>query len=481
MLGLLAGSLLVATMTGAAGSAGAAPVDPGDRKAEVDNQIRSQHTELDETSQELTAAYDTLKLTQGDVAQARAQLAAADGVLGTAEDENRETARQLEVAQANEAKANAELAKIAADTKQTQGNMGDIARHSYQSGGLGTWSMTLEALVGGQDPTDGVAMANTVMRYQKGVLRKLSTVRAEGTAQQDNLVAVRREVAHLKAKAEAGLLAAQDARGQAAAAKGKLDALEAKQSANAAAVETRKKAETADLKSMQAESDKLEKVLVARARAARARAAKAEAARVAREAKAAQEAKTRAAQVEAARVAREAKAAQEARAAREARAGRETRAAQAPHPDAARQAATPSAVPAAPRRGSGALSYPVNAPLSSPFGYRMHPILHREILHAGQDLAVACGTPVHAAADGDIVTSGWAGPSGQRVVIDHGLVRGVGLATDYFHLSQIIVRSGHVKRGQVIGLSGTTGRSTGCHLHFETLEDGVPVNPMKWL
>ena len=73
------------------------------------------------------------------------------------------------------------------------------------------------------------------------------------------------------------------------------------------------------------------------------------------------------------------------------------------------------------------------------------------------------------------------GGYGNRLIIDHGIQRGVDLTTTYNHLTSFVVTSGHVARGQVVAYSGTTGFSTGCHLHFETREDGVPVNPRLWL
>ena len=112
---------------------------------------------------------------------------------------------------------------------------------------------------------------------------------------------------------------------------------------------------------------------------------------------------------------------------------------------------------------------------------RYHPILHYWRLHSGRDYAIPCGTPVYAAANGTVILSGYSGSYGNRVVVDHGLVRGEGLATTYNHLSSIRKHSGRVSRGQLIGYSGTTGRSTGCHLHFETLENGDFVDPRTWL
>ena len=129
----------------------------------------------------------------------------------------------------------------------------------------------------------------------------------------------------------------------------------------------------------------------------------------------------------------------------------------------------------------GALSRPVSGPITSVFGMRYHPILHYWRLHGGTDFGVPCGTPVHAAADGSVVRAGWAGGFGNQVVVDHGRVNGVGLASSYNHLSRILVSGGHVGRGQLIGYSGTTGLSTGCHLHFEVYRNGARVNPMGWM
>jgi len=131
--------------------------------------------------------------------------------------------------------------------------------------------------------------------------------------------------------------------------------------------------------------------------------------------------------------------------------------------------------------GHGYLSFPVNAPITSGFGMRFHPVLHYWRLHAGVDFGAPCGTPVHAAADGVVVRAGYAGGFGNQVVLDHGRVNGVGLATSYNHLSRFVVTGGRVSRGEVIAYSGTTGLSTGCHLHFEVYVNGEHVNPMRWL
>jgi murein DD-endopeptidase MepM/ murein hydrolase activator NlpD len=119
------------------------------------------------------------------------------------------------------------------------------------------------------------------------------------------------------------------------------------------------------------------------------------------------------------------------------------------------------------RGGGGVLGRPTDGYITSGFGYRIHPIYHYRRLHAAEA--------------GTIISAGWAGGYGNRIVIDHGLVEGVPLATSYSHMSGYAVRSGHVDRGEVIGYVGTTGSSTGCHLHFEVFEDGGHVDPMRWL
>lgn len=142
----------------------------------------------------------------------------------------------------------------------------------------------------------------------------------------------------------------------------------------------------------------------------------------------------------------------------------------------ARRLAGNGRVARGPRR-VGALVTPVRAPISSEFGVRSHPILNYSRLHAGTDFGAGCGAPVYAAAAGEVIQAGWSGGYGNAVVIAHG----DSLATTYNHLQSIAVRSGAVSRGQLIGYVGTTGLSTGCHLHFEVRVNGTPVNPRGYL
>jgi murein DD-endopeptidase MepM/ murein hydrolase activator NlpD len=115
---------------------------------------------------------------------------------------------------------------------------------------------------------------------------------------------------------------------------------------------------------------------------------------------------------------------------------------------------------------------------TSGFGVRSDPFLGRPAMHTGLDFRAQMGDPVRATANGKVASSGWAGGYGRMVEIDHGN----GLSTRYGHLSEISVKVGDViKIGQVIGAVGSTGRSTGPHLHYETRIDGDAVDPQKFL
>jgi murein DD-endopeptidase MepM/ murein hydrolase activator NlpD len=133
--------------------------------------------------------------------------------------------------------------------------------------------------------------------------------------------------------------------------------------------------------------------------------------------------------------------------------------------------------------GGGSLQMPVNGWKSSDFGMRYDPYFRVWQLHAGTDFAAAGGAPIYAAASGRVVQAGWNGGYGNYTCIYHGENRsGRGLATCYAHQSSIQVSVGqYVNRGRVIGRVGTTGASTGNHLHFEVRLDGTPVNPMNYL
>jgi murein DD-endopeptidase MepM/ murein hydrolase activator NlpD len=142
--------------------------------------------------------------------------------------------------------------------------------------------------------------------------------------------------------------------------------------------------------------------------------------------------------------------------------------------EAARRAAGITGTESAP----GVLIWPVSGTITSPFGMRPNPFGGGPEFHSGLDIAAPTGTTVTAAASGTIISAGWYGGYGNYILIDHG----GGMATGYGHLSQIFVSAGqHVQKGQAIGAVGSTGQSTGPHLHFEVRLNGKPTDPAAYL
>ncbi|MEO7993560.1 MAG: peptidoglycan DD-metalloendopeptidase family protein [bacterium] len=127
----------------------------------------------------------------------------------------------------------------------------------------------------------------------------------------------------------------------------------------------------------------------------------------------------------------------------------------------------------------GTFKWPLSSRnISSGFGYRRHPILKKRKMHTGLDMPSPAGTPIHAAAAGTVVFSGWKNGYGKCAIINHGK----GFATLYGHMSSIKVSVGQaIAQGGIVGAVGSTGMSTGNHLHFEIRIDGKPVNPRPYL
>ncbi|WP_435769753.1 M23 family metallopeptidase [Nocardioides sp. SYSU DS0651] len=129
----------------------------------------------------------------------------------------------------------------------------------------------------------------------------------------------------------------------------------------------------------------------------------------------------------------------------------------------------------------GLLAKPGPGPVTSPYGYRRHPIYGYYGLHNGIDFGTGCGAPLWAGESGTVISTYYDEVYGNRLYLAIGRVNGAAITLVYNHLSSYRVRGGTVKRGQVIGRSGATGWSTGCHLHFTVLRNGEPVDPAPYL
>ncbi len=398
-----------------------ASADLKHKKHHVKHQISHAQAGLDESSTQLRSATRALQAAQGRLDAAQSHLATTRGALTAARalDERMQAKLDAAVARLEQARADLVAGRRKIQGQETQ--LGKLVAENYQDGDPAL--MGLSMVLTSQDPQDLTGQLNSmqnVMDKQSAVLSRL----------QASKVLLKVRAKEVRA-AEIAVAAQRKAAAQNLARKKQLEA-----AAEAAAAQVRQ---------MVAERQQ------AQARAQRARAH------------------------DEAVLHRLQQREQHISAILKRRAERARRRAQARARRAHRRA-----TPAGPSHGY--LSYPVNAPITSPFGWRIHPIYGYRDFHDGVDFAASCGVPIHAAASGRVMQEYFQTAWGNRLILDNGYHRGVGLATIYNHMSRYAVGPGaYVHRGQVIGYVGTTGWSTGCHLHFTVMANGTAVNPMSWL
>lgn len=449
------GALVAAVLALTLAFSGTANADElEDRKAAVDaEQQRVQETyeylgaDIAKTLAELNIYKEQLPGAQQVLADAEGRVSVASGKVG---------ALTERVALAQETR-NTIAAQIQQDQKaidDTQKVIGQIAAQAYKNGGVPSSFSLLLGAEGADSLTDSMGLAGQALRGQDAALQKLSQQSAGNVNSEARLAAVEEEITTLKAQAEAALQAEQAARDEAAAEKSKVDGLIAQTASLNSELEAQKPALQAKMSELENQSAQLTADIAERQRVLLEKARQEEAARIA----------------EANRVAA-------------AEAAQNNRPAPAPQ--------VPSTVPTSP--SAFGLSQPVSATISSGFGWRATPAGTADFfgtggyLHSGIDFAAACGTPVYAPAAGEVWRADQGQPdgmigTGNRVVLNHGVIGNSALATNYYHLTSFVVSPGQwVKAGQLIGYVGTTGNSTGCHLHFETVLNGALVNPMGLL
>lgn len=437
--------------------------DPGREKRKVDAQVDTLRDQLDDTSSDLADAYAALQATRKQLPAVRAALDKAQAAAAAADRANAVAAQELAAAVASEKKIRAQLTRTTTEVSESRTRVAQFAAQIYQEQGFGQLDMALTS----SDPqqfADRIALVDTVLDVQGEAMERLASERASLTALEDHLSALRADSAAKKKKAQAAVARAQQARAVAAAAKRELDVLAARQDAQARTVAEKLARDKARLTSLEAEQARLKKILAQRAAEAKRKA----------------EAQRRA------QAQRRAEAQRRADARRIAEAKRKKRqSASSPSGSGSSGSGSSSGSSSGGSSSGGTsdgfLSRPSPYRVSSEFGMRFHPVYHYWKLHSGRDYAGPCGTAVYAAASGTVIMSGDAGGYGNRVVVDHGLVKGESLATTYNHLESISKYSGSISRGEIVGYVGTTGTSTGCHLHFETLENGEFVDPRSWL
>nr|WP_231126691.1 M23 family metallopeptidase [Motilibacter aurantiacus] len=429
----------------AAVSVGSLPIasaDDKDRKREVDASIDALHQDLADTDRELAAAVISLRTAEAKLGTARKRVEAAQTALDQARRRDQAIAAKLALAQDEEAHAEQELQGVQAELEEGRTTVNSIARQAYKSGQLST----LSVVMGSESPadfTDRLVLMQDALRSQGQALQQLAATRADIRSRQVTLQEKRQLIADLKAESEANVKAKAAAEAEAESAQREVEQLVASAAAAKAAVEAQKASEEKRLAQMRRESAQLGALI--RQKAEEARRAAAAAAAAARE--------------------------------------RESRASSAGSGSSSSGGSTSSGGGSSSSSSGGSgLSHPVSGPITSAYGMRVHPVTGVYKLHDGTDFGAACGTPIHAAADGTVIWAQGLTGYGNQLAIDHGTVNGVALSTSYSHQERFAVSAGqHVTRGQVIGYVGSTGYSTGCHLHFMVYVNGAVTNPMGWL
>ena len=389
-------------------------------QAELRRHVGAANQDLEHSSAALQRATAALGAAQHQLDEAEAHLAATRGELAAAEALDRQMQAELDAAVQRLAQAQADLDQGHVKVAEQEHALGAIVVSNYQTGDPAL--MGLSMVLTSQDPAELTGQLNSVQNVidkEAVTLSRLEASKVLLTVQEQEVRDAKDEVARKRRAAAENLVKKQDLERRAEEQELQVQNLVTLRAEAEDEAEKARQADLATLKSLEKEQDRITEILRQRAAAARRRAAAAAA--------------------------------------------------------AANRAVGPT-------RSNGFLDYPVNGPVTSPYGYRRHPIYGYTALHDGIDFGNACGTPILAPASGRVLQMYYQSAWGNRVIIDHGFHRGVGLASISNHLSGYAVREGQwVERGQVIGYVGTTGWSTGCHLHFSVLENGTSVNPSRWL
>ena len=405
----------------------AAADDLNDKRDDVRKSIVASKKDVAESKAEMSKAVAKLAKAQSALAKAQRALSAADAAVAQAKSQDAAIAARLAAARDKLAKAKQAVAAAKAEVDAQLSVMGQVARDAFQQQtDLVGLSVVFDSADTG-DLSQRLHWSTTVFDATTAQLKRLRDLKAKLVAAQQAQAVIEQQIAADKAESEANVAHLKVLQSQAALARANV-------SGKVASLAKAKTAATADLAAEQAEYRKLQS----------------------------QEAKISAEIRRRAEIARKKAAAAEAK---------------------RRAAAKKAGKTYVPRnQSSKGFIRPVNVSPGSPFGLRYHPILHVWRMHRGTDFGAPCGMAIYAANDGRVASAGRQGGFGNYTVIDHGIIGGKYVSTGYAHQSRIIVHRGQrVKQGQLIGYVGTTGLSTGCHLHLQVYVNGGVVNPMRYI
>lgn len=417
-----------------------------DKQAALQAEAARVQQSLEFVDANIAKAAGELALYQGQLPGAQQALLEAQGRVASAVKESEALAARVDLAQQNRAKIAGQLESDNRKIAETKKLIGQIATQAYKSGGVPSNLTLFFGSENGGSLTDSIDLADQAMRSQNAAMDKLSQQSATNVNSQARLEAVEAEIKDLKAKADEALAREKAARDEAAAHKAQVDQLIADTTRLNAELQAAKPVIQGQLAAVEASQNAVAAEIAERDRKLR-EAWEAEQRRIAEEAAAAARAQGQAVQ---------------------------------------------EYVPVQGSPSAFGLRHPFasSVPITSGFGWRATPPGTIDFygtggyMHTGIDFGAPCGTPVYAAAAGEVFSSGWssADGGGWRVKLSHGVAQGNSLTTIYYHNASIVVSNGQqVSQGQLIAYSGSTGNSTGCHAHFETWLNGQAADPMRLL
>ncbi len=414
-------SLAVVMALGVTTVASAQADDLKSKQRQVEKQLKGASKDLDHSSAKLRKAAARLAAARTQLVDAKTELATVRGRLEVAAERDAQMQAELATAEAELADAEAELVQGQSDRDGQRQKVANTVADMYAQGDpdLIAFSSLLDA-VSTEELTRRDGVRDVIVGQEARAYDELKAAEVLLEVREQQVSDARDDVAAQRRAAADHLVLMRDLESEQQSAKDSVVGLVVERRAARGDAQAARAEDAAKLRKLKKEQDRIEEMLRRRAAAAlrRARAA--------------------------------------ARASALARHGR---------------AAT----------STGVLMHPVDGYVTSPFGYRTHPIYRYWGLHDGVDFGGGCGTPLRAAGDGRVISTYFSGVYGNRMIIDNGAQAGVGLATIYNHASSYTVGVGdRVERGQVIGYEGSTGWSTGCHLHFTVMANGRAVDPMNW-
>jgi murein DD-endopeptidase MepM/ murein hydrolase activator NlpD len=390
-----------------------------DRKRRVHREIGQAQKELRHSSRALVRASERVQRAERRLADAERELDRRRVELSAAALLDARMQAALDEATARLGRAQEALARGQRSHEAQEQVLRHIAAQTYQSGSPGLMGLTL--VLTSEDPTELSSQLNvvrTVMDRESATLQRLEASRVLLELQRERVADARADVAVRREEAARTLARRRELEARAASASARVaELVDERKSARAKAART-KRADERRLRQLRRERDKVTRLIRKREAQLRKKRSKAAIAR-------------------------------------------------------AKKASKSRNAP---------LTRPVDTYITSPYGMRLHPIYRAWRLHDGTDFGAGCGRPVRAAANGRTIGRYYNVGYGKRVIIAHGYMRGASVTTTYNHLTRYSTHVGQrVRRGEIIGFVGTTGYSTGCHLHFMVFRNGRTVNPMNWL